>query len=82
MLACPGMKYGNCCVALLSHNVFSGSSLPPTKQTKNISAGPLDGINHWDYFVDGGLKSGVANPRQEMVYNYDSYILWTDEDTP
>eukprot|EP00752_Nemacystus_decipiens_P014913 g13276.t1 len=44
------------------------------------SAGPLDGIDHWEYLVNTEFADSNDSPRQEMMYNFDPYILWADSD--
>eukprot|EP00752_Nemacystus_decipiens_P016039 g14340.t1 len=43
-----------------------------------IRAGPLDGIDHWEYLVNTEFSDSNDSPRQEMMYNFDPYILWAD----
>ncbi|CAM9401472.1 unnamed protein product [Ascophyllum nodosum] len=46
----------------------------------NGSAGALDGIDHWEYLTDRELLSSGESPRTEMLYNFDPYIMWADDD--
>lgn len=59
--------------------IVSRTVPPPPNQIK-IRAGALDGIDHWDYLVNAETAAASGSPRQEMVYNFDPYILWTDDD--
>ena len=39
-------------------------------------AGPYDGIDHWEYLVNTEVGDANDSPRQEMMYNFDPYVLW------
>ncbi len=43
-------------------------------------AGPLDGIDHWEYIASPETAAGTDGPRQEMMYNFDPYTLRTNSD--
>lgn len=44
-------------------------------------AGPLDGIDQWDFIVNSnGVAAEANSPRQEMLYNFDPYVLTTNDD--
>jgi len=49
---------------------------PARFYTVRTRYGALDGIDHWDFIV--GARSG--SPRTEMMYNFDPYILWTNDE--
>lgn len=41
----------------------------------------MDGVDQWDYIANSkGIRTEINSPRQEMVYNFDPYVLWTDDD--
>lgn len=48
----------------------------PAVPTK-IRAGEFDGIDHWEYLINSELAAANGSPRQEMMYNFDPYILWS-----
>lgn len=40
----------------------------------------MDGIDHWEYIVSAETAAKSDSPRQEMVYNFDPYVLGVDSD--
>lgn len=46
----------------------------------NISAGPLDGVDHWEHLVSAETAAEDDNPRQELLYNFDPYVLGANDD--
>lgn len=40
----------------------------------------MDGIDHWEYIVNADTTAGNDGPRQEMLYNFDPYLLGLDAD--
>jgi len=39
----------------------------------------LDGIDHWEYIVGAEMAARYDDgPRQEMLYNFDPYVLMSD----
>ena len=45
-----------------------------------ISAGPLDGVDHWGHLVSAETAAEDDNPRQELLYNFDPYVLGANDD--
>eukprot|EP00903_Cladosiphon_okamuranus_P009879 g9384.t1 len=48
--------------------------------TLDGGAGPLDGVDHWDYITSAATAANTDTPRQEMLYNFDPYMLGANED--
>lgn len=46
----------------------------------DIRAGPLDGIDHWEYIASAEAAAENDSPRQEMLYNFDPYVFGADDD--
>eukprot|EP00752_Nemacystus_decipiens_P014973 g13331.t2 len=48
--------------------------------TLDGGAGPLDGVDHWEFIVSAETGEKNDSPRQEMLYNFDPYVLGLDDD--
>lgn len=59
------------------HTPVSSFDLAARVPPKYSSAGPLDGVDQWDYMMKTETASAKDSPRQEMLYNLDPYTKWS-----
>lgn len=66
---------------LMALPCVSVRSLP--RNTMVVSAGDVDGVDHWSSLTTKDDKEqGTASegPRSEMLYNWDPYLLWSQDE--
>lgn len=44
----------------------------------SISAGPFDGVDQWPLITSVAAEAEFGSARDEMMYNFDPYMLWVD----
>lgn len=51
------------------------------KKKKTPSYGDFDGVDHWAHITSPDLVASSEGPRTEMLYNFDAYVLWAEDDS-